>query len=317
MPAICDGGSDSYRIRRTQYVNRYSMKLFACPDRWNLSKTYNSLSETYYSYDAHGRVTFTVQTSTSLNGAPGTNPSFKTVDYKFTNLSGRLNEVVYQKGKQDEFHHYYTYDADGRLVNAKVSRIDQSSTLLQLASYNYYLHGPLKNTTLGDNIQDIDYVYNINGMLKAINNPIPGTGGSLYPNDETAASGVLKDVFAEVLNYYHGDYNRLTVGLDVNAKATPQSSTAAFNATTDLYSGNISSVVTKTAFDQANYLPPATPPPNLMIQSYKYDVLQRLNNVFTETGDAATFVGWNATAATGDPNGTQLSYDAINDKLMQ
>ena len=39
---------------------------------------------------------------------------------------------------------------------------------------DFYVHGPLKNTSLGQNIQDIDYVYNINGWLKSINNPIPG-----------------------------------------------------------------------------------------------------------------------------------------------
>ena len=49
---------------------------------------------------------------------------------------------------------------------------------------------------------------------------------------------------------------------------------------------------------------------NLMIQSYRYDVLKRLTNVYVETADAATFVTWNANPTAGDPYGTHITYDA-------
>lgn len=58
-----------------------------------------------------------------------------------------------------------------RLIKTEVSR-DKGASWLAASEYDYYLHGPLKHTSLGNKIQDIDLAYNINGWLKAINNPV-------------------------------------------------------------------------------------------------------------------------------------------------
>jgi RHS repeat-associated protein len=272
-----------------------------------LGSSQNNNSITYYSYDAHGRVKFVVQRIQGLVLAPG--GPYKTIDYKYDELTGQINEIIYQKGKQEEFHHFYTYDADGRLFDAKVSRHDQASSALPLASYDYSDLGQIKNVSLGDNIQNLDYVYNINGLLKAINNPIPNPLGTPFPNDEDGTA-FSKDVFAEVLNYFHGDFNRPGVGLDPSAKATPQSSSAILSnsppLTFDRFNGNISNIVTQTGFDQTTS---STSIPNLMMQAYKYDVLHRLNDVYVETNNAAALNPWGTSMALDEPLGTHITYD--------
>ncbi len=71
-----------------------------------------------------------------------------------------MEEIIYEKGKgQEEFHHRFTYDSDYRLINSEVSRDGQ--TWLKAAGYEYYTHGPLKRKKLGNEIQKIDFVYNI------------------------------------------------------------------------------------------------------------------------------------------------------------
>ena len=68
------------------------------------------------------------------------------------------------------------------------------------ANYSYYETGALKRVELADGIQGIDYVYNLQGQLKAINHP------NLTKSDDPG--GDDSDLFGMTLDYYSGDYVR-------------------------------------------------------------------------------------------------------------
>ena len=165
--------------------------------RWQSGKTKlpTPVSRSWYSYDERGRVGGMVQDVTGIGD--------KTVTYRY-NSQGSVMTVSYQKGHKDAFFHYYTYDQDGRLeqvyTSTKSAQLDAQLNLTNLAadyklqaSYEYYLHGPLKKVVLVDGLQETDYTYTVQGWLKAINNP----------NDTSSPD---TDVFAMQLDYFSGDY---------------------------------------------------------------------------------------------------------------
>lgn len=275
-----------------------------------VSQTYNSEGATHYSYDAHGRVKFAVQEINALNAAPsplgGAGGGFKTIDYIYTTLTSRVDQIIYQKGvPQEEFRTRYSYDIDDRLIKTETSR-DGGLTWLNAAGYSYYTHGPLKTKSLGDNIQEVDMTYTINGWLKAINNPI--SNGQLA--NEQNEGGVYitnfgKDVFSETLNYYRGDFKRGGVGFDAsNINNVPEAGTALSANWKDLYNGNIGNILTNTAFNLTDGTLP-----NILAQSFTYDYLNRLTDVYAET-QAENFTAFKASGTGTDEYGIHLTYDA-------
>jgi RHS repeat-associated protein len=159
-----------------------------------VSKTENATAKTWYSYDEFDRLLWSKQYIAGIG--------YKSIDYTYDFL-GQITEVAYQKGQADAFFHHYTYDADQRLSMVHTSK-DGVSKVLR-ARYHYYLHGPLKRAELGGNVQGMDYVYTIDGSLKALNNAEaardPGADGISGPN-----STFGKDVFGMTMHYYDGDY---------------------------------------------------------------------------------------------------------------
>jgi len=182
---------------------------------------------TWYSYDERGRVEWMIQDITGLG--------IKTIDYRY-GPTGSVQEVTYQKGQDDQFTHYYEYDTDGRLFKAYTTRLDLTYSKFGLltnpgitydatnkfltgfgplelqATYFYYLHGPLKRVELADKLQGIDYVYTVQGQLKAINHSDPqkdpGTDGS---------NGVRADVFGMTLDYFANDYRGANYNIGTTA----------------------------------------------------------------------------------------------------
>ena len=130
------------------------------------------------------------------------NSPTKTVDYEY-DYFGNVLKVAYQQGQTDAFYHHYDYDKNNRLTVASTS-LDGTTKAVR-AKYFYYLHGPLKRVELGNNIQGIDYVYNIDGSLKFINHPDPtkdiGKDGISGTN-----AGFQPDVFGMALDYNTNDY---------------------------------------------------------------------------------------------------------------
>jgi len=85
-------------------------------------------------------------------------------------LANNVLKVKYNTGQPDQFFHKYAYDADNRITSACTSA--DGVVWEKECFYQYYLHGPLKRTTLGeDQVQGLDYAYTVHGWLKGINNP--------------------------------------------------------------------------------------------------------------------------------------------------
>lgn len=163
--------------------------------RGGVSKTENANIKTWYSYDELGRVTWMAQKPKAL-------PRVFVVKYLYdflgnvltvSNLSYDLNGNVLE-----QLHHHYEYDADKRLSKAYTSLTETGTKKLR-ATYTYYLHGPLKRIELGDNLQGIDFVYNIQGWLTQINHPDPAQD----------PGGDGNDVFGMVLDYYESNMSNL------------------------------------------------------------------------------------------------------------
>jgi len=160
-----------------------------------VSRTKNALATTWYSYNEFGNLEWTKQQITGLTG-------YQIIDYTY-DYFGNVTQIAYNKGTSGQFYHYYEYDADQRLSKVYTSK-DGSTRNLE-ATYYYYLHGPLKRVELGNKLQGIDYVYNIDGSLKMINHPDP----ALDPGADGmsgANAGFIKDIFGEALDYNVDDY---------------------------------------------------------------------------------------------------------------
>ncbi len=156
---------------------------------WTENKNIN----TWYSYDEFGRVTWMAQMPIALGTVFVTR-----YEYDFLGNVLKVSNLRYDGGVlRSQFHHHYEYDKDQRLLRAYTS-LDGENTKLR-ATYEYYLHGPLKRIELGDNLQGIDFVYNIHGWLTQINDP----------NNPVDAGGAADDVFGMVLNYYESDLSNL------------------------------------------------------------------------------------------------------------
>ena len=159
-----------------------------------VAKTENENTKTWYSYDEFGQLVWMKQEIYGLG--------IKTVDYTY-DYFGNVLEVAYQKGGGDAFYHHYSYDQGQRLHQVFTSK--DGGTKKLHATYEYYLHGPLKRVELAEGLQGTDYVYTVNGSLKTINHADPakdpGQDGS-----GVSHADVAEDVFGMTVAYYEGDY---------------------------------------------------------------------------------------------------------------
>jgi len=162
----------------------------------NVSKTFSSnpsTTTTWYSYDIYGRVTWLIQNIDGLG--------FKTIDYEYDFAQGNVTKVIYQKNNSSElFVHKYNYNIAGQLLSVYIST--DNSTFTEQESYEYFETGALKRKELLGGMQGTDYIYNINGQLKAINHP--SLSSAQDPGGDT------DDAFGMTLDYYTGDYKRNT-----------------------------------------------------------------------------------------------------------
>ncbi len=163
---------------------------------------------TFYSYDVHGNVKTLVQEVPPLG--------WRTVEYEYDLLSGNVNLVKINtvNGLSDEsFFHRYYYDEDNRIVKVETSL--DGEVWDEDANYEYYAHGPLARTRLGEyQVQGIDHTYTLQGWLKSLNHPIfeknatqndPGNDGAyvMKATVELPVSGVTRTINGlDVLNVY-------------------------------------------------------------------------------------------------------------------
>ena len=216
-----------------------------------------------------------------------------------------------QNGAADQWHHAYTYDSDNRIKQVytntrapltemfdftqnKQNEFTANADWQNDAQYYYYDHGPLARVEIGqNNLQGVDYYYNLQGWLKGVNSSIledkndPGED-----SDQNALNGFLrKDVFGFGLNYYSGDYEAIG-GASASSASSPIASVnnlshAAGNSS-DLYNGNI-------RYMQTAIVNPTTRDAMPMLNAYKYDQLNRLKESRSYESGLSTN-SWNPTS---------------------
>ncbi len=221
------------------------------------------LHKTFYSYDERGRLLQMVQDIKSLG--------VKTITYQY-GPSGNVKEVAYQAGNQDEYYHYYEYDEDSRLESVYSGTVAPSyngqleitnkEDLIHQASYDYYLHGPLKRAFLVQADQGMDYLYTVDGKLKAINSG----------NPDIDPGGDGQDVFGMVLNYHPEDYSSAQI------------------ATTGISQSNFPDEAQFTGNIQAQEWHSPVDGSQKKAYSYSYDQRQQLKTANFGTTPAGTFM---------------------------
>jgi RHS repeat-associated protein len=225
-----------------------------------LTDDYNSGS--FYSYDIHGNVdTLLHDYQVGVMKEKGVN-RYKLIAYHYDLISGKVNQVHYQPGERDEFYHRYEYDAENRITDVyttfKKEFVGQKNLEEHEAFYQYYKHGPLAKTIIGQQqVQGLDYAYSLHGWLKGVN--LDGTLDDAI---------IARDAYNFSLHYYKGDYTAINSTTIQPVKADWMSDFK------HLHNGNIGSM----AVDIKRLSKP-------IVYNYKYDQLNRLISM-----DA--FAGW-------------------------
>ncbi|MGQ3131904.1 MAG: DUF6443 domain-containing protein, partial [Flavobacteriales bacterium] len=277
-----------------------------------------------YSYDIHGNV------KTVLEDVPALAPfgqRYTKTDYYYDLLSGKVNEVHYQKGRYDQYFYRYTYDADNRLTVAESS--PNGYLYDKDARYYYFAHGPLMRTETGEEkVQGSDYTYTLQGWLKAVNagaiNPEydPGRDGlHTLAGNNNVLSG--RDAYGFVLDYNNSDYTAIQ---PVNVKFSPVIAGTAYGnyalqhqaagSPRGMFNGNI--VRMTTAHMSIQEAPMA-----VLGNAYQYDQLNRITEHRTyeksnmHASGQYTFSGVSQTLKYGsnytyDANGNIITFKRYN-----
>jgi RHS repeat-associated protein len=275
-----------------------------------IEQTYDGNASTYdhathYSYDVHGNVNQLVQDYPALSDLQ---QQYKKMAYTYDLISGNVNEVKYQEGAGDQYYHHYFYDADNRVTNVYTAVVKNTEagwssgvTLWeQDAKYQYYLHGPLGRTELGDKqVQGQDYVYTIQGWIKGVNSNVldrtkdigkdgQATNSFAYNSRGGVHSNMAQDAYGYVLGYFWenaGADNKDYKPINSNSTSLYNDVTS-WNATgANLYNGNIKEMSTALSKPNGTGLPLAM---ELIVNHYKYDQLNRIKSSNSYTGTSTT-----------------------------
>ena len=259
----------------------------------------------YYSYDIMGNVKTLIQRSKMLVAADNSNGE-KRIDYQYDLISGKVNKVIYQPGKGDQFIHRYDYDADNRIISVNTSR--DGLVWQNDAKYVYHLHGPLARTELGDQkVQGLDYAYTLQGWLKGVNST--SFGDAQFDIGQDGKTGgampiVARDAFGFSLDFYVGDYKPIgQQAFNLNHFSSPAN--VASTQFRNLYNGNIGGMVTNIGqLNEPQYT------------RYWYDQLNRIKAMDVFRGLNVAFNTWTVPTSTTDyqervtydPNGNIITY---------
>ncbi len=226
----------------------------------------------YYSYDPHGNVEWLVQE------AYGIGKNYMAYEYDL--ISGSVLKVKYNEYYPDKFFHRYTYDIDKRIKTVETST--DGVFWEKDADYDYYLHGPLKRTVIGnEKVQGQDYVYTLHGWLKGINHVDhaydPGADGS----------DVARDAFGMVLGYYNNDF----IGETNSAYNSTNTYNVSAETGRDLYNGNIATWASTLDYDAIPMLKQETFGNHTAVaRTFTYDELNRIKTATFKDFTGTTFV---------------------------
>jgi YD repeat-containing protein len=324
------------RVSYTQFINAEPADFATNPNAFLGLHS----AATYYSYDIHGNVDTLVQdfnegymkyknpnlTEPALSATANSSGNrWKKMVYDYDLISGKVNRVAYQPGFTDQVYHKYGYDAENRITNVQTSH--DSIYWENDAAYEYYRHGPMSRTVLGNNkVQGIDYAYTIEGWLKGVNTsavlPVSGAAGGGFDmgQDGLNSTSVARDAYGYSLNYFNGDYKSIG-GTAINPfVAVTNNLPAATDGTLlgkDLFNGNIRAMMVNI--------------PQLgeaKLYGYRYDQLNRIkamnsfngfNNATNQfgSGNVPTVTEEYKERVTYDPNGNMKTYLRNGDAARQ
>ncbi len=262
----------------------------------------------FYNYDVHGNVKELVTYITDLKVANCVETSsnnildcevhIKRVHYDYDLISGNVNQVTFQPNKADQFMHRYEYDADNRIVNAKTSK--DGYIWEEDANYEYYEHGPLARTELGDKkVQGVDYAYTLQGWLKTVNGEsLTSTQNDMGHDGEGTHANVAKDAYGYSLNYYDNDYSSIGGINNQILKLTNPTNVLTSNDR-NLYNGNIKRMVTTLRDKDEQML-------STQANNYVYDQLNRISSMNSQ---AVVDNSGNASLTTTDSYASSYEYD--------
>lgn len=186
---------------------------------------------THYSYDIHGNVKTLVQEMRVAG-----KDLRKSINYEYDLVSGKVNYLYFQKGGEDQFIHKYEYDGDNRVTKVYTSK--DGEVWDNDASYQYYAHGPLARTEIGEQKVEIqNYAYTLQGWIK----------------------GMKGDNFSYALGFHSNDYVGIGTG---TLQATPIGK--------NLFNGNIATMTTNTPKFEEQGLDAS------LTQQFDYDQLNRI-----------------------------------------
>ena len=238
--------------------------------------------------------------------------------YNYDLVSGNVNSVSYNKGKRDEFRHRYTYDGDNRILMVETSR--EGILWDKDANYEFYKHGPLSRTELGDlKVQGLDFAYTIHGWIKGVNSNSMQTNRDIGKDAEsgTIHAAIAKDAFGYSLHYFNGDYQAIGSISTSNHFISDISGSDLQNASQNLFNGNIKAMVTCLP-QSSTYNSSKTINPEAFGNAYKYDQLNRLLSSRTFTNLDYTNNQWqNNGIVNPQAFATDYTYDAMGNILTQ
>lgn len=231
-------------------------------NRVSFTKTQDNIYS-HFSYDPLGNVEWIIY------DIPGLGKKY--LKYDYDPITSKVIQLKYNEGLKDQFFWRYSYDEDNRLILAESSK--DNIFWEKDVNYEYSAIGQLTRTKLGeDKLQGIDYIYTLEGWLKAMNSPSeeidPGNDGNnfddyngLIPDYDKQFA---KDAFGMYLTYYKNDHTR---GIFQGTSGDLMH----FNENTDLYSGNICNWVTS-----KKYISSTEQEGKIPSYKFKYDLLNRL-----------------------------------------
>jgi RHS repeat-associated protein len=186
-----------------------------------ISKTWNNNASTWYKYDVAGRLWATIKQIKDADyisfAGPG-DAQIKTFENAYNPYFGTITNSYFQKNNSNEYtEHAFTYDVNNRLSNVKFKT--GSTAIATVNNLSYDKLGRLVRQVLGSNLQGVDYVYTINGALKAINHPSLNYAkdrGNDAMGYQFNLQGVKLDLFGEIIDYYPNDYIRTGTSIETN-----------------------------------------------------------------------------------------------------
>lgn len=236
-------------------------------------------SASHYSYDIHGNVKELVQEDTTLRALDDAGnsryQSYRSFEYFYDLVSGKVNELWYEDGQADAFYYKYEYDADNRVTAAYTSTDNRQWD--RDAKYFYYPHGPLARTEIGQNkVQGMDYAYTLLGWIKGVNsNSLTASndmGKDAYGSAGNPNAYIPEDEYGYELTYYdtvgHHDYTSIST----NPAFAAQSGSGLEAGAANLWNGNIKNMVTSIAHFE-DYTSGSKA---VVAKAFQYDQLNRI-----------------------------------------